>query len=53
MIEDRIPSEKREEMYFVTVGSEIVWIPDTGRIGERFKVTEGSEKILKMEIKNG
>ena len=53
LIEDRIPSEKREEMYFVTVGSEIVWIPDTGRIGERFKVTEGSEKILKMEIKYG
>ncbi len=52
LIEEKIPVEERDRMYFVASESEIVWIPDTGRIGERFKVTENTEKILEMEIEN-
>ena len=53
LIEERIPAGRRDDMYFVAVGKEIVWIPETGRIGERFKVTDKTEKILRMEMKNG
>ena len=53
LIEEKIPADERDRMYFVASDSEIVWIPDTGRIGERFKVTGETEKILEMEIKNG
>ena len=53
LIEERIPADRRDDMYFVAMGKEIVWIPDTGRIGERFKVTDKTEKILRMEMKNG
>ena len=53
LIEEKIPVGKRNNMYFVAMNKEIVWIIDTGRIGERFKVTSDTEKILRMEIKNG
>ncbi|MCR5775614.1 MAG: tRNA lysidine(34) synthetase TilS [Lachnospiraceae bacterium] len=53
LIEEKIPADKRDTMYFVTKGHEIVWIPATGRIGERFKVTEKTINILKMEMKHG
>lgn len=53
LIEEKIPKEKRDKMILVALESEIVWIPELKRIGERFKVAEDTEKILKMEIKNG
>ena len=53
MIEEKVPPDMRDALYLVTLGSEVVWMIDTGRIGERFKVTEGTKQVLKMEIKNG
>lgn len=53
LIEEKIPKEKRDGMYFLALGQEIVWIFDTGRIGERFKVKQDTEKVLRMEIENG
>ena len=53
LIEEKIAPDRRDEMYFVSCGQEIIWIPDTGRIGERCKVTDETEKIIRMEIKNG
>ena len=49
----KIPKEERDNMILVALGSEIVWIPKLKRIGERFKVTEDTKKILRMELKNG
>lgn len=53
LIEGKIPKEERDNMILVALGSEIVWIPKLKRIGERFKVTEDTKKILRMELKNG
>ena len=53
LIEEKIPAERRDEMFFVALMDEIVWIPELNRIGERFKVTDETDTILKMEIKNG
>ena len=53
LIEEKIAPDRRDEMYFVSCGQEIIWIPDTGRIGERCKVTDTTEKVIRMEIKNG
>ena len=53
LIEEKIPKEKRDKMILVALNSEIVWIPELKRIGERFKVTDRTQNILRMEIKNG
>ena len=53
LIEEKIPGDRRNRLYLVAMGSEAVWIPDIGRIGERFKVSDDTKKILRMEIKNG
>ena len=53
LIEEKIPPDRRDSMYFVASGPEIIWIPDTGRIGERYKVTDRTEKVICMEMKNG
>ena len=49
LIEEKIPAGMRDEMFFIALGDEIVWIPDLGRIGERFKINEGTKTVLKME----
>ncbi len=53
LIDEKIPADRRNDIYLIAMGNEIVWIPEFGRIGERFKITDGTEKILKMELKNG
>jgi tRNA(Ile)-lysidine synthase len=53
LIEEKIPPDRRDSMYFVASGPEIIWIPDTGRIGERYKVTDRTEKVICMEMQNG
>lgn len=53
LIDEKIPSGRRRELFLITQGSEIVWIPELGRIGERFKITDKTEKILRMGLKNG
>ncbi len=53
LIEEKIPKERRDRMYFLALGQEIVWIPGTGRLGERFKVKQDTEKVLRMEITDG
>ncbi|MBO5550661.1 MAG: tRNA lysidine(34) synthetase TilS, partial [Lachnospiraceae bacterium] len=47
LIEEKIPAAERDKMLLVAVGPEIVWIPYTGRIGEKYKVTHDTERILK------
>lgn len=53
MIDDRVPVHERDSMYLLADGSSIIWIPGC-RIGEEYKVTETTEKILmvKMELQN-
>ena len=53
LIEERIPKDKRDSLLFAAEGREIIWIPYTGRIGERFMITDDTVKILRMEIRDG
>ena len=53
LIEERFPIEKRDRIYVIALGPDIVWIPELGRLGERYKVTEETVNILRMEINNG
>lgn len=53
LIEEKIPAERRRDVFFIALGSEIVWIPELGRIGERFKITSETKNILRMVLKNG
>ena len=53
MINDKVPKHQRDSMLLLADGNRIVWIPGY-RIGEEYKVTETTEKILwiKMEFQN-
>ena len=53
LIEEQLPIEKRDRIFVIALGSDIVWVPELGRLGERYKVTEETDKILRMEIIHG
>ena len=53
LIEEQLPIEKRDSIFIIALDSDIVWIPDLGRLGERYKVTDETNNILRMEIKYG
>ncbi|MCR5746758.1 MAG: tRNA lysidine(34) synthetase TilS [Lachnospiraceae bacterium] len=53
LIEEKIPAKDRDKLFVVALHSEVIWIPGIGRIGERFKITDSTKQILRMEIKNG
>ena len=50
MVNQKIPKAERETMYFLTEGSHIMWIPGY-RISEYYKVTENTERILEVTVK--
>ena len=49
MIDDRIPKSLRDSMLIFADGFNVVWIPGY-RIGEYYKVTGSTEKILKLRM---
>jgi len=51
-IDRKIPSEKRDDLWLLADGSEIVWIIGD-RISEKYKVSDMTTKILYVEIKGG
>ncbi|HBG92000.1 MAG TPA: hypothetical protein DDX12_00830, partial [Nitrospiraceae bacterium] len=49
-VNEKIPRDERDSVPIVLSGEDVVWIAGY-RADERFKVTEGSKKILMLEIK--
>lgn len=52
LIDRKIPSEKRDDLWLLADGSEILWIVGD-RISEKYKVSDTTSKILCIEIKGG
>ena len=50
-IEERIPSGERGNIYMLCDESEVIWIPGL-RIGEKYKVSEKTKMIWKVERKD-
>ena len=48
-IDEKIPAADRDSIYFLAEGSRAVWIPGL-RIGEDYKVTEETERVLKVSL---
>ncbi len=46
-IEEKIPEEDRNRLFFLADGNEAVWIPGL-RIGHGYKVTEETKRVLKV-----
>ncbi len=49
LIEEKIPAEKRDSLYFLAVSDSVVWIPGF-RIGEDYKVSESTERVVKISL---
>ncbi|MDO5426198.1 MAG: tRNA lysidine(34) synthetase TilS [Eubacteriales bacterium] len=49
-IDEKIPSEERNQRLLLACGSHILWVVG-GRISEAFKVTDKTKKILKVQIR--
>lgn len=47
-IEEKIPYGERDSIFMLCDGNEVVWIPDY-RIGEKYKVSENTKTIWKVE----
>lgn len=52
LTDNKIPAAERERLRLLADGSHIVWIPGY-RISERYKVTENTERILRVQIDGG
>ena len=51
MIDEKIPSNKRNELFVLADGDMILWVPGY-RIGSDYKVTEDTSRILEVKIKD-
>ncbi|MCR5404981.1 MAG: tRNA lysidine(34) synthetase TilS [Butyrivibrio sp.] len=50
MTDSKIPNSRRDEMYLLADGSEILWIPGY-RISAAYKISENTRNILTVKIK--
>ncbi|MEK6673361.1 MAG: tRNA lysidine(34) synthetase TilS [Nitrospirota bacterium] len=51
-VDEKVPRDERDSIPIVVSGSDIVWIAGY-RGDERFKVSEGTKRFLRLEIKKG
>ncbi len=49
LIDKKIPREKRESLYLVAVGKEILWVAGL-EINDKYKVTSETKKILRISL---
>jgi tRNA(Ile)-lysidine synthase len=49
-VDEKVPRDERDKIPLITSGEEIIWVLGL-RGDERFKVTEGTKKIVKLEAK--
>ena len=49
LIDRKIPRYKRDSLWLIADGSQVVWIPGE-RMGAEYKVTEETKRILEIKI---
>ncbi len=52
LIDCKVPQKERDSLWLLAAGSEILWIIG-GRISERYKVKEETQRVLYIQIKGG
>ena len=52
MIDVKIPKTRRNNIHILADGAHILWIPGY-RISERYKVSEGTKRILQVQLRGG
>lgn len=52
MIGEKIPRNRREDLYMLADGSHILWVPGY-RISHYYKVSENTKRILQVRIRGG
>ena len=52
MIDEKIPKMRRDSMHILADGEHVLWIPGY-RISERYKVDEGTKRILQVQLRGG
>ena len=50
-IEEKIPADERDSIYLFACGNDVIWVPGF-RIGYNYKVTDATERVLMVTIKN-
>ena len=51
-IDEKIPSQERDEIPLLTAGSEVLWVVG-GRINENYKITPRTRRILEIQYQGG
>lgn len=51
LMDDKVPQSNRETLNMLTDGGHVLWIPDTGRMSEYYKITGETKLILSAELK--
>ena len=51
LMDDKVPQLNRETLNMLTDGGHVLWIPDTGRMSEYYKITGETRLILSAELK--
>ncbi|MGN0204594.1 MAG: tRNA lysidine(34) synthetase TilS [Coprococcus sp.] len=51
MMDDRIPQADRNGLLLLADGSHVLWIPDSGRISDYYRITEATKRILAVQLK--
>lgn len=52
MVQEKIPAEMRDKIWLLADGSHVMWIPG-GRMSAFYKVSEQTENVLQISIRNG
>jgi tRNA(Ile)-lysidine synthase len=50
LIDEKIPVHQKENTWLLCSGQKVVWVMGH-RIDNRFKISEGTRKVLKIEIR--
>ncbi len=51
-IEEKVPREKRDEMWLLTVGAHVLWVIG-GRISADYKIDLNTKKVLEVQMSGG
>lgn len=52
LVDEKVPAAEREQLWLLADGPHILWVPGY-RISEGYKVTQDTERILKVQIDGG
>ena len=51
LMDDGIPQADRDSIILLADGSHVLWIPDSGRISDHYRITEATKRILAAQLK--